>query len=63
MSTCNVCFCDVCLNRIKPEHAQFFVVQRAVTAYPASILHKSTSGRYRPVSYPDGPMMARYRFT
>ena len=31
--------------------------------YPASILRKSTSGRHRPVSYPDGPMTARYRFT
>ena len=31
--------------------------------FPASILHKSTSGRHRPVSYPDGPMTARYRFT
>ena len=30
---------------------------------PASILPKSTSGRHRPVSYPDGPMTARYRFT
>ena len=30
---------------------------------PASILHKSTSDRHRPVSYPDGPMTARYRFT
>ena len=30
---------------------------------PASILHKSTSGRHRAVSYPDGPMTARYRFT
>ena len=30
---------------------------------PASILCKSTSGRHRPVSYPDGPMTARYRFT
>ena len=29
---------------------------------PASILRKSTSGRHRPVSYPDGPMTARYRF-
>ena len=32
-------------------------------SYPASILRKSTSGRHRPVSYPDGPMTARYRFT
>ena len=31
--------------------------------FPASILPKSTSGRHRPVSYPDGPMTARYRFT
>ena len=30
---------------------------------PVSILHKSTAGRYRPVSYPDGPITARYRFT
>ena len=26
------------------------------------ILHKSIAGRYRPVSYPDGPITARYRF-
>ena len=30
---------------------------------PACILRKSTSGCHRPVSYPDGPMTARYRFT
>ena len=30
--------------------------------YPASILYKSTVGRYRSVSYPDGPITARYRF-
>ena len=29
---------------------------------PVSILRKSISGRHRPVSYPDGPMTARYRF-
>ena len=29
---------------------------------PASIIYKSTAGRYRPVSYPDGPITARYRF-
>ena len=28
----------------------------------ASILHKSIAGRHRPVSYPDGPISARYRF-
>ena len=42
----------------------FKAVQRyIVRTNPASILRKSTSGRYRPVSYPDGPMTARYRFT
>ena len=29
---------------------------------PASILYKSTAGRCRPVSYPDGPITARCRF-
>ena len=30
--------------------------------FPASILYKSIAGRYRPVSYPDGPITARHRF-
>ena len=30
---------------------------------PAGILRKSTSGRHRPVRYPDGLMTARYKFT
>ena len=29
---------------------------------PGSILYKSIVGRDRPVSYPDGPITARYRF-
>ena len=33
-----------------------------ITVFPASILYKSTEGRYRPVSYPDGPITARCRF-
>ena len=37
--------------------------QGSISLNPASILRKSTSGRHRPVSYPDGPMTARYRFT
>ena len=32
------------------------------TTNPASILYKSTADRYRPVSYPDGPITARCRF-
>ena len=35
---------------------------RANTAFPATILYKSIARRYRPVSYPDGPITARYRF-
>ena len=38
-----------------------FVVRMANN--PASILYKSTAGRYWPFSYPDGPITARYRFT
>ena len=30
--------------------------------FPVSILYKSTAVRYRPVSYPDGPITARCRF-
>ena len=33
-----------------------------MTPYPASILYKSIAGRYRPVSCPDGPITACYRF-
>ena len=29
---------------------------------PASVICKSIAGRYRSVSYPDGPIAARYRF-
>ena len=39
----------------------FLPVNRAVvkgTSNPASILYKSIAGRYRPVSYPDGPITA-----
>ena len=43
------------------EYAQ--VLADYLENYPASILRKSTSGRHRPVSYPDGPMTARYRLT
>ena len=32
------------------------------TILPVSILYKSIADRYRPVSYPDGPITARYRF-
>ena len=38
------------------------VTKRTNSINPASILYKSIAGRYRPVSYPDGPITARYRF-
>ena len=34
----------------------------ALGIIPASILYKSIEGRYRPVSYPDWPITAPYRF-
>ena len=34
----------------------------ASSSIQTSILYKSIAGRYRPVSYPDGPITARYRF-
>ena len=37
-------------------------VSRAGSDNPVSILYKSIAGSYRPVSYPDGPTTARYRF-
>ena len=40
----------------------YIVFSGSCLAFPASILHKSTAGRSRPVSYPDGPLTARYRF-
>ena len=45
------------------ESAKYQNFSQALRDNPASILRKSTSGRHRPVSYPDGPMTARYRFT
>ena len=32
------------------------LIEKFICSVPASILRKSTSGRHRPVSYPDGPM-------
>ena len=42
---------------------QFVLDFKIIMYIPASILRKSTSGRHRPVSYPDGPITARYGFT
>ena len=51
-------------NRIVSTHLTILPAGRASTSlqHPASILYKPIAGRYRPVSYPDGPITARYRF-
>ena len=38
------------------------VIEYAGPLYPSSIVYKSTAGRYRPVSYTDGPITARCKF-
>ena len=54
----------VCPCRVETKSSRLFSkVNQRKRGNPASILRKSTSGRHRPVSYPDGPMTARYRFT
>ena len=46
-----------------PDHClPFYFEFKDLRTYPASIIYKSIAGRYRPVSYPDGPITARYRF-
>ena len=45
-----------------PRAAKILTGLRSYITYPVSIIHKSIAGRYRPVSYPDGPITARYRF-
>ena len=39
-----------------------FVCLQAIEVTPASILYKSTAGRYRPVRVADWRITARYRF-
>ena len=43
---------------LKVETRDFGIIWKI----PASILHKSIAGRYRPVRVADGPITARYRF-
>ena len=38
------------------------IVRTVETDVKASILYKCIAGRYRPVSYPDGPITTRYTF-
>ena len=53
------------IGKVSSGHfSPFYLIQGFClpTAKLASILYKSTAGRYRPVSYPDGPITARCRF-
>ena len=43
-------------------YINYFLTENYIEKTPASILYKSIAGRYRPVSYPDGPITARYIF-
>ena len=49
-------------NNLSVIVQQYLPVAGSSMLTPASILYKSIAGRYRPVSYPDGPITARYRF-
>ena len=49
----------VCGNFVFSVSLRYII---SLSTRPASILYKSTAGRYRPVSYPDGPITARCRF-
>ena len=50
-------------HEAQPSHGRLGASNDEINVtYPASILYKSIAGHYRPVSYPDGPITARYRF-
>ena len=52
-------------NKNKNQVAVFNSVEVLLAIFivnPASILHKSIAGLYRPVSVADGPIAASYRF-
>ena len=53
---------DAILENLDINIPEVVFVLQSLRVNPASILYKSTAGRYRPVSYPDGPIMAHYRF-
>ena len=57
------CYIDLILQSAGPSSSmRVFVMHVMIIPWhmnPASILYKSIAGRYRPVSYPDGPITAR----
>ena len=53
------CECINCSQGFLPLESSYFHYS---WCYQASILYKSIASRYLPVSYPDGPITARYRF-
>ena len=48
--------------RVDDDNLAFYIPFNILTHIPASILYKSIADRYRPVSYPDAPITARYIF-
>ena len=62
MSVCSCVCLRVAYVYIKPNISAYAIHMVSCITNPASILYKSIAGRYRPVSYPDGPITARYSF-
>ena len=60
--------CDLAIHKAHSEDWSDYADAHFASKYdisynhPASILYKSIADRYRPVSYPDGPITARYTF-
>ena len=51
-----------CKDSDQTGHFVGFAIRWLYWYFPVSILYKSIAGRYRPVSYPDGPITVRYWF-
>ena len=51
-----------CLEQFSMDPKTFEPLKFDCITFPATILHKSIADRYRPVSYPDGPITTRYKF-
>ena len=57
-------WCDLCEGTYSLYKTiwLYWLLWSFLTVYQASILYKSTAGRYRPVRVADGPITARCRF-
>ena len=60
--SCRIRDAHICCECRRIGDNKFVIKLTSNCSNPVSILYKSTAGRSRPVSYPDGPITARYRF-